>query len=102
MEQEIVQSLAGEWNIAPEQSIGKEQVLAALAQRIAQLLSGNETTFFQLMYRLDISEHKLNDAIVSANPPENIALLIWDRQLQKIMSRARYSPPDHEDSDLKW
>lgn len=102
MEEKVIAALATDWNIDTSFSITKEQVLNALALRVSKLLTGSSETFFQMMYRLDIGETKLAHALTEADPPAAIALLIWDRQLQKIQSRACYSPPGTPDDELKW
>lgn len=98
----VIAALIADWNINPEISITQEQIMEALALRIAKLLSGTGESFFQMMYRLDIGETKLAQALADPDPPAAIALLIWHRQLQKIQSRARYSPPKTDEDELKW
>lgn len=102
MEDKVITALIADWNINPDISITKEQILEALALRVSKLLTGSGDTFFQMMYRLDIGETKLANALTTEDPPLAIAHLIWDRQLQKTQSRERYSPPDNAEDDLKW
>jgi hypothetical protein len=55
------------------------------------------------MYRLDVSEKKLQRALADREGGvKKVALLVFDRQMQKIYSRRRFPPPVNEDEDLSW
>jgi hypothetical protein len=100
---EAASALQQEWDIALSEIISEAAILHALEQAvIAQLQRGPEA-FFQLMYRLDISEQKVNAALNSNEAAAIIARLIYDRQLQKIRSRIQ-NPPQRsiEDDELNW
>jgi hypothetical protein len=78
-------------------------MLKLLADKVVVILERGPETFFQLMYRLDISEKKLNAVLDDDDVAAKIARLIYDRQLQKIHSRRTHrekSPND--DPELKW
>jgi hypothetical protein len=101
--QQTATALQNEWGISLSNHISEEEILKQLALRIAQLIEQDLDAFVQLMYRLDISEKKLHGVMGEEYVAEKIARLIYDRQLQKIHSRARYSQkPSSEDSDLQW
>jgi aspartate/glutamate racemase len=96
-------ALQQEWQITLTSDISEEALLQLLANRIVMILEQGAETFFQLMYRLDISEKKLNAVLGDDNVPQKIARLVYDRQLQKIQSRLnnKMTAPE-EDSELKW
>ncbi len=106
-EQEILQDTASalkvEWGLELPGSLSEKELLQLLAQRITAIIQQGAETFFQLMYRLDISERKLNDVLGDEDAAEKIAWLVYTRQLEKIKSRhASKQYPDITDPDLKW
>ena len=93
-----------EWSLDASALHTKEDILAALAQRISELLTQDPVGFIQLMYRLDIPEASLDAALESADAPSLIAQLVWDRQIQKSMLRKSAQPraASEEDDELSW
>ena len=107
MNQEIVQetaiALQHDWELVLPTNLSEEALLQLLADRIVTILERGAEQFFQLMYRLDISEKKLNAVLAEDNVPQKIARLIYDRQLQKIQSRlSNRMNVDDNDPELKW
>lgn len=102
MEERDKISIADTWQLDLVPGVSETEILAALARRVEILLSRDATAFFQIMYRLDIAETRLNKALYSANPAEAVARLIWDRQWEKAQTRAQYKSPDAPDDDLRW
>ncbi len=100
---ETALALQGEWGIQMPDSLSEEAILQLLADRVVVFLERGAETFYQLMYRLDISEKKLNAVLQDADVPGKIARLIFDRQMQKVKSRHenKMAPPV-DDSELKW
>jgi hypothetical protein len=103
IQEETAQALDADWELQLPATVSKDIILKMLAQRAMQLLDRNAESFFQLMYRLDISERKLHAVLYAEDTPIHIAELIYDRQLQKIASRHTNKPPKAtEDSELSW
>jgi hypothetical protein len=98
MEETLINALALEWKLGAAPGLSKQQILDALAARISDMLASNSEAFFQAMYRLDINEHKL----AVADVPAAVAALVWERQLQKVSSRACPTPPPDPDDALRW
>lgn len=103
-QEQLVQGLQREWDIILPEVFSEAEILARLEQRVVTILQRGPDAFFQLMYRLDIAEAKLNNAMyVSEQPAAAIARLIYDRQLRKIQTSRMFSRPStEEDEDLKW
>lgn len=100
---QAIQRLQQEWNIAAQDVLSVEELLQLLAQKIVQLIERSPEEFFQLMYRLDIEEHKLNRALHEQDIAQNIAKIIYDRQLMKMHTRQLYKQANtEEDKDLMW
>lgn len=102
MEHKDITTLATIWQLDIPPDWQEAEILAALSQKITLLLSREPETFFQIMYRLDIPEAKLNQALYATNPPDAIARLIWQRQWEKARSRKDHRSEDTPDDDLKW
>ena len=96
-------ALRQEWGLELPSTLSEEALLQLLADRIVMILEQGAETFYQLMYRLDISEKKLNAVLGDENVPAKIARLIYDRQLQKIKSRhENRMKKEDNDPELQW
>lgn len=101
--QETASALKEDWDLQLPDTLSEETILRLLAERIVVILERGAETFFQLMYRLDISEKKLNAVLQQDDVPMKIARLIYDRQLQKIKSRhENRMKTSSDDPELKW
>lgn len=101
--QETAQALKTDWELQLPDTLSEEAILQLLADRIVTILERGSEAFFQLMYRLDISEKKLNAVLQGDEVPLKIARLIYDRQLQKIKSRHEHRMNrGNDDEDMKW
>lgn len=103
-EQEALLSvLQNDFPIEVSSIISKEEILNQLEVLVSAYLTQQPERFFQLMYRLDIAEPKLKEAL--ADPTEGVrkvANLIYTRQLEKIRSRANFRDNNIIDNDLQW
>ena len=98
-----LQDLQNEWGIEAPQLVSEASILAQLAKRVVYLLDNEPDHFIRLMYRLDISEKKLAAITGQPDAAEQVARLIYDRQLQKIASRAHFRNSNKPDDDsLSW
>ncbi len=101
--QEAAIAIKGEWGVEIPEFISEAALLHKIAERVTALIEKSTEEFLQLMYRLDISEHKLHGVMHEADFAHKIARLIYDRQMEKIKSREMYSASNkEEDPDLKW
>ena len=66
------------------------ELMGQLIPAIENMLSNNSAKFMNVLYRIDISEKKLNSAI-SENPSKTIAeivsRMIIEREMQKVITR---------------
>jgi hypothetical protein len=75
----------------------EEDLLRLLADQIAELISFNLELLLSTLYRLDISEEKVNHALSPhCSEPANVALarLVLQRQRQRVRSKREYKQPD--------
>jgi hypothetical protein len=77
--------------IAPDDMLAT--VRAALVDRIIYLLNSNPERLMAILYRIDVSEPRVNEIFSHALPPdipEQIADLVIERQIAKAETRARH------------
>ena len=82
---------------ATESEITEDELFRILADRIAWLIECRMEFLLSLMYRLDISETKVSEALSPANPEAaNLALarLVLDRQKLRIKTKQEYKQDD--------
>src|SRR5688500_3185602 len=85
------------------ETVSEEEIVRFLSQKIAALLQSKNGSFFQIMYRLDISEKKLSAVIDDLDADYKIARLVYDRQLEKYRSRQQHKTTKKDpDKDLEW
>lgn len=86
----------------PEAEITEAELFRLLADRIAWLIDHRMEYLLSLMYRLDISEKKVNEAISPANPESaNMALakLVLERHKERLRTKREYKQDDLEGWD---
>ena len=85
------------------ETISEEEIVQHLAKKIATLLQSKQGSFFQIMYRLDVSEKTLSAVIDEPDAAYKIAWLVYNRQLEKYRSRQQHrSAKKDPDKDLEW
>jgi len=98
----LAEALSGDFDLAVNDLVSREKIIAALTWRVDQLIAGNPDQLFSMLYRLDISERKIKEAMATDDHvTKKIAVLIYERQLEKIISRRQFKSDAPED-DLAW
>ena len=101
--QETVSALQTHWGLQVPERLTEDAIIELLADKVVKILEQGPDVFFQLMYRVDISEKKLNAILQDDNVAHKIARLIYDRQLQKVKSRREHrARPEVDDPELEW
>ncbi len=70
-----------------------------LSARIEEMIDHEFDRFVNLLYRIDISESKVKEALAEqpfSKGVEKVADMIIQRQLQKIATRRQYSSSGHD------
>jgi hypothetical protein len=73
-----------------------------LVSAVNDLLVHDFNGLVQILYRLDVSETKIREALVQSpgtDAADLIAKLLLERQIQKIESRKSFRPPPAGDDD---
>jgi hypothetical protein len=103
-QQKVAEILANDFGLLTDDLVSEERIIAALTWRVERLLAANPDQLFSMLYRLDVLEHKIKAAMEHAGAdgiPKKIAVLIYERQLEKIISRKKFSS-GKPDNDLAW
>lgn len=101
-EEELNGLLSHSFDVELPESISREKIIEVLSWRIDKMMTGNPDQLFSMLYRLDISERKIKQALQSElDVTKKIAALIYERQLEKIISRRQFEA-DKPDDDLAW
>lgn len=99
----LVSTLPKDLALSEDSFVHEEDFLRALSVRVAYLMSYNSGVFFQLLYKMDVLEHKLKGALLEADVPWAIAQLILERQKEKIAARkAHPATQAKQDDELRW
>ncbi len=85
----------------------EEELFQLLCDRISWMIEHNMEYLMSLLYRNDVLEHKILDALSPGNPdPANVALakLVMERQRQRLATKKQYGNQCSEevDEDLRW
>lgn len=95
-------TLSRQFGLKEEELISEEKILQALCHRVEYMMQYATEQLFSMLYRLDISEKKLRKAIAcEVDVAKKIALLIYERQLEKSHSRKVHKPTP-PDPDMAW
>ena len=80
----------------------REAMIKAIAERVSYWLEYDLEQLFSFLYRMDIDQSKGEQALKWGNiVPANIGVaeLIFQRQLDRLMTKKKYKQPDIEDLD---
>ncbi|MEO5563247.1 MAG: hypothetical protein ABIR18_07430 [Chitinophagaceae bacterium] len=105
-EQELIHDLNDTMDLAIPAGIDMQELHWQLAAYANELIEKDFQKLVNLLYRMDVSETKLRD-FLATNSREDagalIAVLIIERELQKIKSRQQFSKRDDSiDESEKW
>ncbi|MEZ4960311.1 MAG: hypothetical protein R2830_10890 [Saprospiraceae bacterium] len=90
-----------------EAAPSEAELYQLLCDRISWLIEHNMEYLLSLLYRNDVAERKIHDALSPLCPdPANQALakLVMERQKQRMETKKQYGsqPSDGVDEELKW
>ena len=102
---ETIQQLSADTTLSLQQDITYELLVELLAQKLEDLVCNNFQQFVLLLYKVDVAEDKVSVILASDLSPDvyrKIAVLLIERQQQKIISRKTFKQPDGDDGEEKW
>lgn len=93
-QQELIQQINKELSIDLSEQIDEQQLIIQLETYVNQLIVHHFEQLVSLLYRIDVSENKISQALqqqAGEDAAKLITHLIIERQLQKVASRKRYT-----------
>ena len=106
METGIIKYLNEKFELNIPVETTQEQMEIFLAGRINQLIENDFTQLLQILYRIDVSEQKLRSLLKQNTGTDTgriIAVLIIERQLEKLRSRQQFRKDESNiDDEEKW
>lgn len=95
-------NIAAQFGLQEDDFISEERIVEALTHKVAYMMQYNTEQLFSMLYRLDISEKKLKTAMRNeTDVAKKIAALVYERQIEKIISRNRHKSPPPEEG-MEW
>ncbi|GIV34661.1 MAG: hypothetical protein KatS3mg031_2196 [Chitinophagales bacterium] len=70
-----------------------------LAQKLTQLANQEFNRFINLLYRIDLDEHRVKETLATrpyAEAMSALAEMVIQRQMQKVFTRQKYSTPQDD------
>lgn len=105
MEKEMQQQLEGILQLEPTRKYSLQELKELLAKHVNHLLQTNFEQLVNLLYRIDVSEKNLKE-LLAQNPKQDagdiIAVLMIERQLQKIKTRQQFKTDANFEGEEKW
>lgn len=74
-----------------EEEISFERLVSELSPLIAVMLDEYMEKLFNVLYKIDLPERRIREAMDSDNPSVNLSELILKRELQKVVIRRMFS-----------
>jgi len=99
---ELSNAISSRFEIAPAENYTLDDLKRALFTKILELLDGNLERLLSMLYRVDLSQKKLDEIFLQGTKDEiamQIAEAVIERQLQKIRTRKFYK--NHESGLIK-
>ncbi len=94
-----------EIDINQEINLNEEDMILEIERRVAEMIEKDMPLLLSYLYRLDISESKINACLNPASPfhPYScLATLIWERQKQRITTKLYYKNKDTTEDGWEW
>ena len=88
----IISRISEDLDLEVSDSLSDEEMIRIISARVEKMLAGDPDLLMSYLYRLDIEQDKIEHAIaLSPLPlPLTFAQLIWERQKQRIITKAKY------------
>ncbi len=100
---QLAQEIAKQYELVLPETVDEEMLLKVLEQKVVEWIQSGAEEFFQMLYRLDISEKKIKEVLQHEDIAKQIAKLIYERQIQKYNSRLENkASAEEKDKDLLW
>ncbi len=88
--------LASAFELSPVEDTDMDKLRAWLSEHLRYLIDRDVDYLMQVLYRIDVNEYNVKRALATLpldEAIEQVAQLIIDRQLQKVVTRQQYPQP---------
>lgn len=88
-----------------EDTMEETEMIIQIERRVAEMMDKDMDLLLSYLYRLDISENRINACLNPASPfhPYTcLATLIWERQKERVRTKKYYKSGDQIDEDWQW
>lgn len=89
--------------VEPNKEMTEQELLDYLSDAIAYMIEHKLDFLLSLLYRLDVSERKINEALLPVNTedaPIALAKLVLERQKQRVATKRAYR--EKNPTDWNW
>ncbi len=103
-DKKTVELIRQDFDLSLDLRVDEKELLSVLSDRIAQLIAERPEYLFSLLYRLDVSEEKVHEALSNLDEkPANVLLaeLVLQRQKQRAATRLAYKQKPLDD-EMAW
>ncbi len=93
---EVYSIISANFELEGRQEISLDEIQQILTARIRELLDKNVERLVSILYRIDVGQKKTDDIFNNPSPSKDdiaalLAEAVIERQLQKVLSRKKYS-----------
>ena len=88
-----------------DSEFNEEEMIINIERRVAEMMDKEMDLLLSYLYRLDISEQKINACLNPESPfhPYTcLATLIWERQKQRVLTKKQYRQPGSVEEGWEW
>lgn len=91
-QREISKKISQDLDFELPTDISDEEMIKHIADRVEQMLKGDPDLLLSYLYRLDVEERNIAEAMETSLMPVHVtfANLIWERQKQRIQTKKKY------------
>ena len=92
LNKDISKKIAEELELHIDEHLSDEEMILHISDRVEQLLKGDPDLLLSYLYRLDVEEKKIAEAMETSVMPVHVtfANLIWERQKQRLETKKKY------------
>ncbi len=88
---DISKRIAEDLDLEIPLELSDKEMIMHIADRVEQMLKGDPDLLMSYLYRLDVEEKKISQALGTSITPAHVtfAQLIWERQKERLATKAK-------------
>ncbi len=83
----------GSFSVMPHEDVSSDGLLEAIHRRVVELMDQDPALLFSYLYRLDVKEDLVNQALqllLDPSPTKALANIIYDRQKERVRTKMQF------------